>query len=114
MIGVDSKTGKHLSGNAHLRQSIIDILTTPIGSRVLRRDYGSSLYDLIDNPQDISTKLKIISATAGALSKWEPRIIIKKVSVTFVEMGAFELSIMAQNKEFQTIINIDGVKINGN
>ena len=48
MLGMDAKTGRRLEGDDHLRQSIADILTTPIGSRVLRRDYGSMLLDLID------------------------------------------------------------------
>jgi phage baseplate assembly protein W len=48
MIGLDASTGKQLSGMAHLRQSVRDILTTPIGTRVMRRDYGSRLYRLVD------------------------------------------------------------------
>lgn len=44
MNGVNSRTGKRLSGVAHLRQSVRDILTTPVGSRVLIRDYGSELF----------------------------------------------------------------------
>ena len=47
MTGMDRETGKSLSGIEHLRQSIRDILTTPIGSRVMRRDYGSRLFELL-------------------------------------------------------------------
>src|SRR3546814_12586651 len=43
MIGVDRATGQRLDGNDHLAQSIGDILSTPIGTRVMRRDYGSML-----------------------------------------------------------------------
>lgn len=43
MLGTDANTGKALEGMAHLRQSIRDILGTPLGSRVMRRDYGSEL-----------------------------------------------------------------------
>jgi phage baseplate assembly protein W len=42
MQGMNRNTGRKLSGVDHLRQSIVDILTTPIGSRVMRRDYGST------------------------------------------------------------------------
>ena len=38
MNGVNSRTGKRLSGSDHLRQSVSDILSTPLGSRVLVRD----------------------------------------------------------------------------
>ncbi|MCV6588938.1 MAG: hypothetical protein OIF57_07920 [Marinobacterium sp.] len=50
MQGMDSVTGKPLADMAHIRQSITNILTTPIGTRVMRRDYGSVLPDLIDRP----------------------------------------------------------------
>ena len=36
--------------NAHIKQSIRDILMTAKGSRVMRRTYGSNLYQLIDRP----------------------------------------------------------------
>ena len=42
-------TGLSLSSEAdQIRQSIQDILTTPIGSRIMRRNYGSLLPQLID------------------------------------------------------------------
>ncbi|MGH6102770.1 GPW/gp25 family protein, partial [Citrobacter portucalensis] len=71
MNGVNNRTGKRLSGVAHLRQSVSDILTTPIGSRVLVRDYGSDLFSLVDNPRDDLTRLQIIAASATALARWE-------------------------------------------
>ena len=50
MIGLNATNGQALSGLDHLRQSIRDILTTRIGTRVMRRDYGSRLPDLVDSP----------------------------------------------------------------
>jgi len=38
MTGIDASTGKALGGIAHVRQSVRDILTTPLGTRVMRRD----------------------------------------------------------------------------
>jgi Phage baseplate assembly protein W len=87
MIGVNAATGKYLNGNEHLRQSIEDILTTPVGSRVLLRDYGSLLFSLVDNPQDDSARVRIIQAAATAIIQWEPRITLRKVVVSFVEEG---------------------------
>jgi phage baseplate assembly protein W len=79
MRGTDAKTGKTLSGVAHLRQSIRDILTTPLGSRVMRRDYGSRLFDLVDNPLNDQTLVEIFAATAEALMRWEPRLKVLRV-----------------------------------
>lgn len=74
MIGVDRSTGRVLGGDAHLAQSIRDILTTPIGSRVMRRDYGSRIPDLIDAPLNAATIVDFWSAVAEALDAWEPRV----------------------------------------
>jgi phage baseplate assembly protein W len=73
MRGTDSTTGKAIDGMAHLRQSIRDILTTPLGSRVMRRDYGSRLFMLVDSPLGPATRAAFTAATSAALKKWEPR-----------------------------------------
>jgi phage baseplate assembly protein W len=48
---MNRQTGLSLSEAEHIRQSVRDILVTPIGSRVMRRDYGSLLAAMIDRPQ---------------------------------------------------------------
>ncbi len=81
MIGMNATTGKPLAGDAHLVQSIADILTTPIGTRVMRRDYGSALFELIDAPLNALTRLRLFAATADALRRWEPRIRLTRVAL---------------------------------
>lgn len=58
-------------GIEHLKQSIIDILTTPNNSRIMRRDYGSRVFELVDKPINRDLTLEIYAATAEALEKWE-------------------------------------------
>ena len=82
MIGLNVTTGQAIDGNAHLAQSVADILTTPIGSRLMRRDYGSMLFDLIDQPLNAATRLLLFAATAMALARWEPRLRLRKVGVS--------------------------------
>ncbi|MDH1589714.1 GPW/gp25 family protein, partial [Stutzerimonas stutzeri] len=72
-------TGTAIDSTAHIAQSIGDILTTPIGSRVMRRDYGSLLPDLIDAPFNDATRLQAYAAVAMALLRWEPRIRLSRV-----------------------------------
>jgi len=81
MIGMSARTGRTLSDSAHLAQSIADILTTPIGSRLMRREYGSLLPDLIDAPLNDATRLQAYAATAMALMRWEPRIRLSRVQL---------------------------------
>ena len=71
-MGLDRNTGRLLTGLAHVQQSVRDILTTPLGSRVQRRHYGSRLYELIDSPTTPSRALDVFAAVAEAL---RPRVI---------------------------------------
>ncbi|TCV87257.1 hypothetical protein EDC16_105176 [Testudinibacter aquarius] len=68
---------------AHIRQSIADILQTPVGSRIQRRDYGSILPLLIDRPISHGLALQIASASIVALQKWEHRVEISGFKVRF-------------------------------
>jgi uncharacterized protein len=80
MIGVDAVTGKALAGIDHLRQSIRDILCTPIGTRVMRRNYGSRLFRLVDSPMTPELQVEIFAATVDALAEWEPRLLVTSVT----------------------------------
>ncbi len=66
MIGMSRTTGKAISGMDHLRQRIADVLTTPIGTRVMRRDYGSRVFELIDNPTNERFKVEMTMAVYEA------------------------------------------------
>lgn len=93
MNGMDATTGRRLSGIDHLRQSIRDILTTPIGTRVMRRDYGSRLFQLIDAPMNGATLTAIYAATVEALGRWEPRISVERVRASHAAPGHVALDI---------------------
>jgi uncharacterized protein len=79
MTGMNARTGRAISGAAHLQQSIADILFTPLGTRVMRRDYGSLLPQLIDGPINPVMRMRVMAATVIALARWEPRIQVTKV-----------------------------------
>ncbi len=81
MQGVDATTGRPAAGEAHLRQSIRDILTTPLGSRVMRRTYGSRLFELVDAPLNAETIAAIVAASAEAIDRWEPRYRVRRIRV---------------------------------
>ena len=81
MIGMNVSTGLAVTDRQHLAQSIADVLTTPIGSRVMRREYGSQLADLIDWPLNSATRLQAYAATAMALMRWEPRIRLLRIQL---------------------------------
>ena len=82
MSGMNRSSGKKIGDETdHIRQSIRDILTTPIGTRVKRREYGSLLPSLIDQPGNPSNRLRLMSATVMAIIKWEPRVIVQRATI---------------------------------
>lgn len=111
MEGINAATGKRLGGIAHLRQSIRDILTTPIGSRVMRREYGSRLFRLVDAPLNRSTLLDLYAATAEALDLWEPRIRVISVKAISTNAGSIELDLVAEYLPDGQTITLDGIVI---
>ncbi len=90
---MDKATGAPLSGLAHLQQSIADILTTPIGSRVMRRDYGSRLFSRIDAPITGELIAEIYSDVVEALFNFEPRFEVTNVTVVSVDGGHIVLDL---------------------
>ncbi|WP_238560203.1 GPW/gp25 family protein [Sphingomonas sp. Mn802worker] len=72
-------SGKPLAGADHLAQSIGDILGTPIGTRVARRDYGSRVPELLDQPNNAGGRTRIFAAAALALLRQEGRARISRV-----------------------------------
>lgn len=111
MNGINSTTGKSLTGVEHLRQSIRDILTTPIGTRVMRRDYGSRLFELIDAPLNRSTLLELYAATAEALAQWEPRFELLSVQAVTSTPGRVELDMIGKYLIDGQTIKLDGIII---
>ncbi|MDF0732324.1 GPW/gp25 family protein [Pseudomonas entomophila] len=82
MIGMNAKTGRAIVGHQHLAQSIADIVTTPIGSRVMRREYGCPMTDLMDWPLNSATRLQAYAAITMAVMRWEPRVRLSRVELT--------------------------------
>lgn len=93
MQGMSAHSGEALTGIDHLRQSIGDILTTPIGSRVMRRDYGSRVPELVDAPLNRGTLVQIYAAAADALGQWEPRFRLERIRATEIEEGAVSIDV---------------------
>ncbi|WP_029074412.1 GPW/gp25 family protein [Kaistia adipata] len=92
--GFGRDAGAVLSGFDHVRQSIGVILTTPIGSRVMRREFGSELFDLIDRPMTDQVILAIYSAAVMAIARWEPRYAVLGCKLTTASAsGALSLEL---------------------
>ena len=62
----------------------------------MRRNYGSRLYQLVDEPINQVLLVEIYTAVAEALGQWEPRFELTRVRVASIRAG-------------QVVIDLDGV-----
>ena len=79
---LDRETMRPIGEWDHVLQSIGMILATPLRTRVMRREFGSELSDLIGRPMTPQIVLAVYAASALAIAQWEPRF-----TLTGVEMG---------------------------
>ncbi len=80
--GMSRDSGLSLDQTDHILQSLRDILTTPIGSRVMRREYGSLLPFVIDAPLNSFLLMQVRAAVIHALMRWEYRVTPVRVELT--------------------------------
>jgi len=103
-------TGADISEINHLKQSISNILTTPIGSRTMRRDYGSNLFNKIDHPINGELIAEIYLDIVESLFIWEPRFELDQVAVQNIQNGKITIDLegsFLSNGEKITLENIE-------
>lgn len=111
MDGINAADGTRLAGIDHLRQSLRDILTTPVGTRVMRRDYGSRLFELVDAPINRGTILQLYAATAEAVKKWEPRFKLTRVRIASAAPGSVALDLTGEYLPDGKTVTVDGIVV---
>lgn len=105
-LGMDRHTGMTRSPQlAHIHQSLTDIFTTPIGSRIQRRDYGSHLFALIDSPMNAAGRLRLAAALVDAAYRWEPRVIITYANIDVGVNGKTTLDYQARTLDGEELRN---------
>jgi uncharacterized protein len=63
-----------LNSDASIRQSILLLLSTRPGERVMHPDYGCNLHQLVFSPNDDTTAGLAIYYVRQAIERWIPRI----------------------------------------
>ncbi|MBZ9561030.1 GPW/gp25 family protein [Pseudomonas sp. P116] len=99
---MNRETGAAINTVEHIAQSMTDVLSTRLGTRVMRREYGSLLPELVDHPFNDTTRLRVYAATVMALMRWEPRISLSRVQF----LGA--------TLQGQSFLDIDGSIVDTN
>jgi phage baseplate assembly protein W len=60
-----------------INQSVITILTTPVGSRVFNRNFGSYIDGILFDPIDNVTVQRIKTELLTSIGQWEHRIVVQ-------------------------------------
>ncbi|WP_068305290.1 GPW/gp25 family protein [Pararhodobacter sp. CCB-MM2] len=92
-MDLDHETGGAITGWDGVMQSILTILSTPLDTRVFRREFGSKVPELIDAPMNDAGILALYVAVAEALEKWEPRFELTDVTLEGAATGVLTLSL---------------------
>jgi len=74
MPGMNRHTGRTIRDAERDRQRLNILLQTPVGSRLQRRQFGSVLPFMVDQPLSNATVLRMFAATAAAVRVWLPDI----------------------------------------
>lgn len=71
------------AGDADLiKQSLIQIIQTGRGERVMRPNFGSGAMSFVFEPNDIMLQTLISSDIGSAIATWEPRVLVRNIIVT--------------------------------
>jgi len=74
-IDVDRRRGVAMSQyEDNIYESILIILGTALGERIMRPDFGCAIHDLIFAPNNANTHGLIMHYVKEAIVKWEPRV----------------------------------------
>lgn len=103
-LGMDRRTGRLIDNKLdHIRQSLADIFTTPIGTRAQRRWYGSRIFALLDSPMNEAGRLRLVSALVDAAYRFEPRVIITWANIKIGTDGKVMLDYVAKTIDGQDL-----------
>lgn len=68
-----------IDGDLAVRQGLLMLLSTRLGERVMRPDYGCRLSDLVFAPNDDTTAGLAIHYVRRAIERWEPRVEVLRI-----------------------------------
>jgi len=80
-----------------LRTSLMNILITRKGEKVMRSDFGAGLEDEVFEPLDDTESLRLMSIVGEEVTKWDPRMEVVDVRVSSVNNN--EVSVKVTYKD---------------
>tara|TARA_R100000008_G_scaffold86630_1_gene80553 strand:+ start:413 stop:853 length:441 start_codon:yes stop_codon:yes gene_type:complete len=110
------------SFNSHcIRDGLLQLIMTQRGERPMRLDYGTSVRTSVFAPLNSNTVSNIRQSILTAISKYEPRVVIKTLEVTPNDAeSSIAISLVFSVKgdvfftdQISLVVNSAGVQVNG-
>ena len=90
-----------------VKQSIMTILNTPVGSRLFEPDFGCDIRRFVFEFLDAQTSQEIRETVTGAIGRFEPRVNILKVDVTQLkDVEGYNIEVYYRLKEVNITDNV--------
>jgi phage baseplate assembly protein W len=112
-IGIDFDFGFNQYGEvkksayeASIEDSMNIILSTRIGERIMREDFGCRIHELLFAPNTTTTHNLMIYYVTEALKKWENRILLKDVKVIESSENSVNIDIEYQVRDTNSFYNL--------
>lgn len=112
-VGLDRRTGRIITGWAHVEQSLEDIFTTRFGERLMREFYGSVAPHLLGRSMTPGEILSFFAGMSAAIEQFEPRVKIANVNILGVErLGTmrFELDLLYRPRATSGDFTVEGAR----
>lgn len=97
---------KKSSYEKSIEESIKIILSTKIGERLMRPEFGCRIHELLFAPNSATTQNLAIYYVTEALSKWENRILLKNVDANEDEENSIIIEIEYQVRDTNSFYNL--------
>lgn len=108
---IDINNGAELERIGRLRTSIQTILTTPVGSMPMRRDYGSNIYTLIDKNITPTWLTSLYAEAAAAISRWEPDFVVTGFHPVMTTPGQVTVHIYGIDTLSNTRLTLENINL---
>jgi len=93
-MGMDRHTGRPLEGLEHVEQSVLDVLSTVQGERVMRLSYGSRILESVADAGNPAGRSRLLGRIADPINAWEgDRVELQRVDVRMPTPGDVRVSV---------------------
>lgn len=69
-------------GAEKLKENLVHLLLTGIGERLMLREYGGGLRQLVHDPNNDALRAIVQHQVARSIARWEPRVAVQSVEVS--------------------------------